>query len=204
MSYSQDPNYWTDDEAQVRPAKRQDTFVPPARVRQMTPAESAALQGIVSAPMQPPTQQAIQLQEWEGTHTGHVRHEDNPVKNAQASLLYSVAYIVVAALAVAAFLLLTGLADGDIGVFCGFEILGTCLVGFVVLAFNRQQGLHHSATGLGHAELKTRERMYETLADVQKHQIDADKEIRLAELQHRRELGQAYLKQLEGNNRESA
>lgn len=165
-------------------------------VRRMSEAESAALTGMTQGTMA--QTQPIQWPEPDQTHTSHARLNDSPIEQAQASLLYSVAYIAVIALGVAAFLILTNIADGDFVVFAGMEILLTALAGLLTLYFNREQGLHHSATGLGHAELKTRVQVADRFAQVHEHQIDADKEVRLAELQMRRELGQAYLKQLEG------
>lgn len=166
-------------------------------VRRMTPEESTALAGMTQGSSHTPT--TIQLPEFDNnTHTSHVRTNDGPVEQAKASLLYSLAYVIVAALAMGAFLILTNIADGDFVVFAGMEILGTCILSTFALGYNREQGLHHSATGLGHAELKTRVQVADRFAQVHEHQIDADKEIRLAELQMRRELGQAYLKQLEG------
>jgi hypothetical protein len=204
MSYSQDPDYWTEDDPRTKSTaagKANLPMVQPAQrnaVRRITADESAALQGMTQTALQPSTQQMIQLQEWEGTHTGHVRHVEDPVTNASASLIYSAAYIIVVAIAVAALLILTDLADGDFIVFIGLELLGTTVASFFVLAWNREQGLHHSATGIGHSELKTREKMYSRLAQVEEYRIDANKEIELERLRGQRELAAQYLRYLEG------
>jgi len=169
-------------------------------VRRMSEAETAALQGLTQGIIQP--SQSIQLpQAPQGTHSGHIRHTDDPITNAMASLRYSLALGGAAALTIAGLLLLATLQGYlQIGFpdAIGIEIVGTGIVTLVVMIINRAQGLHHSATGIAHHEIKATVKNHARAADVEEYRIDADKEVRLAEIQVRRELGQGYLKHLEG------
>lgn len=165
-------------------------------VRRMSEAESAALTGLTQGAMQP--SETIQLPTLDNSHTGHIREVSDPILQAKASLLYSVAIMAVAAFVIGALLILSGICEGDPGAFFGLEILGTGIVGMIALAVNRKQGLHHSATGIAHAEVETRERMHNRQAEVQEYQIDAEKEVRLAEVEMRRQLGSEFVKRLGG------
>ncbi len=148
----------------VRPdAKREIT------VRPMSEAESAAIQANSRAGLD--LTQRIQMPELDSTHTGHVRHVDDPVTNAKASLLYSVAYIIVVFIALLAMLIITDIADGDGFVFFGLLIGGTSFFALGILSLNRRQGLHHSATGISHHEIEARERMHATNAEVEIERI---------------------------------
>lgn len=169
-------------------------------VRRMSEAESAALTGMTQGAM---TQaQPIQLPEFDGAHTGHVRHIDDPITNAQATINYGHVIGAWAAVAISA-LLFYGYIHGQVSqedyIPVQVVIIGVCML--VSLVINRAQGLHHSATGISHAETKTKERMYNRMAKVQEYQIDADKEVRLAEIQMRRQLGQDFVKRLGGDER---
>lgn len=190
------------EEMGLRPRRAIAPYVaPPPAVRRMSAEESAALQGLTPGQAQPLAQQAIQLPAWEGTHTGHVRHVDDPITNAKASLLYSSVYVLVVAILVGALLILAAVQlelGIDFWTGLGIEITATGLAALYILYKNRGQGLHHSATGIAHAEIKTKGQMFATQAEVEKHRIDADKEVRLAEVQVRRELGSEFVKRLGG------
>lgn len=171
---------------------------PPA-VRRMSEAESAALQSMTQGQIQSQAQQAIQLPAWEGTHTGHVRHVDDPLLNVAASLRYSSVYILVVAIIIGALLILATIQfELGIDFWTGLEIevVATGLAALFILYKNRGQGLHHSATGIAHAEIKAKTQMFATQAEVEIHRIDADKEVRLAEVELRRDAVGEFVKQL--------
>jgi hypothetical protein len=164
----------------------------------MSEAESSALQSFTRDEHEPIS--VVATAKIDSTHTGHVRHVDDPVTNAQASLLYSVAYIIVVFIAILALLIITDIADGDGAAFFGILIGGTSFFALGILSLNRRQGLHHSATGIAHHELKSRERISDRQAQTVEHQIDADLEARLASITARKELGLEFLKRLEGKH----
>lgn len=183
---------------------RPNIVQPPAPapiVRSMSAAESAALQGLTQGTMQP--QQTIQLpQAPQGAHSGHIRHTDDPITNAMASLRYSLALAGAAALTIAGLLLLATLQGYlQIGFpdAIGIEIVGTGIVTLAAMIINRSVGLHHSATGIAHHETKATVKNHARSADVEEYRIDADKEVRLAEIQIRRELGSEFVKRLSGD-----
>jgi len=184
MSYSQDPNYWTEDEPEVTRPKRRETFVGVAqpRVTPMSEAESAALQAVTQLPAMAPAQQVIQLpgNRQPPAHTSHARHVDDPITNAQASLLYSVSYGVAAALVIFALLLLAIFRYGvDIDFLSGLgiEICVTGLVTIFAMAINRQQGLDHSAPGIERRQIKADEAMHSRTMDVEEERIASQERI---------------------------
>jgi len=100
--------------------------------------------------------------------TGHARSDDNTLTHARATLLVSLAYIIAAAMITIGLLLLAWLfkALGEkMGVYmvCGLLVWGVCVL--CALLGNRHQSLHHSPTGVAHAEITSRERLA-------KHAID--------------------------------
>lgn len=181
----------------VPPPRKNFVSVPKDNVRVMTPHESAAF-GTITQVQPAQASQRREFVQLDNTHSGHVRHDDNPVINAQASLLYSAAYIAVFFMALLAMLIITDLADGDGLAFFGILIGGTSIFALGILAVNRAQGLKHSATGIAHAEVKTRVQMNDRNAQVDEYQIDADKEVKLAEVAGRVELGKKFLDQMSG------
>jgi hypothetical protein len=194
-----------EEQEQMGLLRRTANFVAPpfrsqAIVRRMSADETTALTAITQSAAQP--SHAIQLPSIDSTHTSHTRDVSTPVEHAKASLLYSVAIMAVSAFVIGALLILSGVCEGDPGAFFGLEIVGTGVVGMIALAVNRLQGLHHSATGIAHAEVKTRERMYGRLVEAQEYQIDADKEVKLAEIDMRRQLGRSYLGYLESGKKD--
>ena len=143
------------------------------------------------------------------SHTGHIRQNDDALTNAKASLLYSKAIGAVAALGVTGILFLAWLTyGGDIGIYFGLEILGVSGVALVALVVNRAQGLHHSASGIAHHELKAQERIADRHAQVQEYAIDSaervalhaiDRHAQLIETRWRLEARQAGQRLEEGN-----
>lgn len=88
------------------------------------------------------------------------RSEDTAVTNAQASLLYSAAYAIPAAMITGGILLMAFLVlGGDLGLYALFWLViwGICIL--VALIFNRWQGLWFSPAGLDHHEIQSRERI---------------------------------------------
>ena len=101
--------------------------------------------------------------------TNHlVSSDDNAITQAQASLVYSTAYTIPIALITGGICLLGYWNEGGGG---GFYTLlwliswGICTL--IVLALNRQQGLWHSASGIAHHEIESRERV--ALHAIDKH-----------------------------------
>jgi len=170
----------------------------PNRVRQMSQAESAAMQSLMQPT--PVSGQVIQLPgKLPPSHTSHSRHTDDPITNAKAALLYSAAYGAVFGILIGALLILAAieLALGLSGwEYIGIELGVTAAVTIIAMAVNRQQGLHYSAPGLEHAQIKAETKQHNRSAEVEEYRIDADKEVRLAEISLRRELGQALVKKL--------
>lgn len=90
--------------------------------------------------------------------THHARSEDNAITQSAASLMYSAAYGVV-------FLVITALlgwlawmmfdADLPLVVAVGGIVWGCAT--YYALAYNREQGLYHSASGIAHHEIESRE-----------------------------------------------
>lgn len=92
--------------------------------------------------------------------THHAASSDNAMTHSLASLTYSGAYGVV-------FLVVTALLgwlawvklDADpVWVVAIVGVLWGCAT-YYALAYNREQGLHHSASGIAHAEIDSRERV---------------------------------------------
>jgi len=89
-----------------------------------------------------------------------VRSDDDAVSHAKASLLYSVAYGIALGLITGAICIVGYWSEGSGGGFYALIFLffwGLSILG--ALYFNRHQGLHHSATGIAHAEIASRERV---------------------------------------------
>lgn len=106
----------------------------------------------------------------------HTRQDDDALSQAKATLLVSVAYIIAAAMITVGLLLFVWIFKvlGDavaLYFYTGLIFWGVCIL--VVLLMNRRQSLHHSSTGLGHAEINSRERLA-------KHAIDQHVRLLLA------------------------
>jgi uncharacterized membrane protein (GlpM family) len=100
--------------------------------------------------------------------THHAHSDDDAMSIAGGSLLYSVVYMVV-------FAVVVGAGAGAVWWYADdldtpLVVLGALLVwgcaSYVILGYNREQGLHHSASGIAHAEIQSWE-------DVAHHAIDA-------------------------------
>lgn len=201
MNEQKRPNRYDSQQNMVKAEQRVE-ILPPAKL-----SEPAALE--LPNATQPIYLAAPELQ---GTHTGHIRHQDDAITNAKASLLYSKAIIVVTSLGITAVLFLAYLNyGGDLGIYFGIELLALSGAALLALLYNRHQGLHHSASGIAHHELHTQEKIAKTHAGVQKYQIDSqeriatymiDKHAELIEKRWRLESGQAAPKRLEGGDHE--
>lgn len=191
-------------------SNKPSTYLPAPRVRRMSAQESAALMQPMQQPIQLPAQHtaSVQLAPMEGTHTGHTRFTDDPKANAQASRDY--AHIVgfwgfMGVTAVLVYAWLRGGLLNDTFVLSELGLLSVCML--IALLGNRLLGLRYSAPGIAKDELKSRDKAYDTYADVEKYRIDSEKyridmekEVRLTELYIRRELGKDYLKRIEGDD----
>lgn len=123
------------------------TFVPAERV----PQPPATIAPLNVGELLPPTVQVA-----------HSRQDDDAITHAKATLLVSAAYIVAAAMITAGMLLIIWLfrALGDavaIYFYAGIVLWGVCILAALLL--NRRQSLHHSASGIAHHELDSRERL---------------------------------------------
>ena len=173
------PNRYDSQQNMVTPGTRQE-ILPPAKL-----SEPGALPELPNA-VQPVYIEAPTLQ---GTHTGHIRHQDDAITNAKASLLYSKAIIVVTSLGITAVLFLAYLNyGGDLGIYFGIELLALSGAALLALLYNRHRGLHHSASGIAHHELRTQEKIAKTHAGVQKYQIDSQERIAMAMIETHAEL----------------
>lgn len=86
------------------------------------------------------------------------RSDDNAVTNALGSLIYSAAYIVAVLFITLGLLLIAwmaGVASFPVLFYGGLIVWG--IASFWVLRKNRQDGLYHSATGIAHHEIDSRE-----------------------------------------------
>lgn len=90
------------------------------------------------------------------------RTDDTAITATLASLIYSAAYAVAALLITGGIFILAWMFNGMDGhggryFVVWLVVWGLCIL--VSLAVNRWQGLHHSSTGLSHAEIKSREKI---------------------------------------------
>ena len=114
------------------------------------------------------------------SHTGHLRQTDDAITNAKASLLYSKAIIFVVSIGITAILFLAYMNyGGDLSLYFGVELLALSGAALVALVYNRGQGLHHSASGIAHRELRTQERIARRHAQTQEYLIDSHERIAL-------------------------
>lgn len=85
---------------------------------------------------------------------------DDAIKTAQASLLYSKTIMAVIAGGLFGLLFLAWLRwGGDIATYAGLYILLLAGGGLLALVVNRNQGLHHSSTGIAHHQIDSAERV---------------------------------------------
>lgn len=92
----------------------------------------------------------------------HSRQDDDAMTHAKATLLVSAAYIVAALMITTGLLLIVFLFRGLGDAVALYFYAGLLMWGVLILAallMNRRQSLHHSSTGLGHAEISSRERL---------------------------------------------
>lgn len=106
---------------------------------------------------------------------GRSTQNDNAVTIAKASLMYSSAHIgAIAFITFALLMLAYPLVGGRLTVYLFVGLLVWGAAGLGALLWNRAQGLHHSATGIAHADISARERVaihaidknHETFANV--------------------------------------
>jgi uncharacterized membrane protein YqjE len=123
------------------------TFIPAERVHQ-PPATIAPL--VVTDHLPP------------AIHTGYARQDDDALTHARATLLVAAAYIAAALLITCGLLLIIWLFRGLGERLAAYWFTGLVLWGVCILAAlwgNRRQSLHHSPTGVTHAEIQSRERL---------------------------------------------
>lgn len=170
MNEQKRPNYYDSKQSMVTPGPRMEVL-PPAKLSE--PMQMPELPNAT----QPIYLEAPTLQ---GTHTGHIRHQDDAITNAKASLLYSKAIILVVSIGITAILFLVYLDQGgDLGIYFGIELVSLSGAALVALLYNRHQGLHHSASGIAHAELRTQTKIANRHAEVQEYEIDSRERIAL-------------------------
>jgi len=89
------------------------------------------------------------------SHSSHIRQTDDALTHAQASLLYSQSYMKVFAIVTGALLAIIYIArGGDLMVYFFGWLVAWGIAGLIILAVNRWQGLHHSSSGVAHAQIK--------------------------------------------------
>jgi hypothetical protein len=135
--------------------------------------------------------QVVNAPRREREHSGHTRQVDNAMGIAKSSAFYALLYVVAFAFGLGALLWLIWYVKGGDGAlyFGGYVVL---LAGctYYALNRNREQGLHHSSTGIAHheldvdqAEIESRERI--ALGTVDRHIALLEKKL-LVELEMRR------------------
>ncbi|HXF62869.1 MAG TPA: hypothetical protein VNK95_14690 [Caldilineaceae bacterium] len=110
------------------------------------------------------------------TYTGHARQEDNAITHAQAALIVSAAYVGAAGLITLGLLLLAWMfralgGSWPLYVYTGLLVWGAAVL--TALWGNRRQSLYHSASGIAHHEIESRERLA-------RHAIDTHARLLLA------------------------
>lgn len=123
------------------------TFVPAERA----PQPPATIAPIHVGELLPPTVQVA-----------HSRQDDNAITHAKATLLVSTAYVVAAAMITLGLLLIVWLFRGLGDSWATYTFTGLVVWGCTILLAlwgNRRQSLHHSASGIAHHELDSRERL---------------------------------------------
>ncbi len=177
MSENKRPNRYDTRQNMVIPDPKME-ILPPARLSDpvaMPPAPAQPIQ--LDAPVMP------------SYHTGHMRQTDDAITNARASLLYSKAIGAVASIGITGVLFLAWLNyGGDLGIYFGLEVIGVAGVALVALVVNRSQGLHHSASGIAHHELRTQEKIANRHAQVQEYQIDSQERLAMYAIDKHAEL----------------
>lgn len=135
---------------QLQP-QRYDTYVPALPMqREREPTPLSPIEGEIIARG---SQFAGQLMTTR-TPAADIQTHDSAMTHAKASLLYSVAYSAPAAMITAGLLLIVWMYKGGPGgpyFFAGLIVWGVAFL--AALYGNRAQGLHHSATGVAHAEI---------------------------------------------------
>ena len=167
----------TDDEVSSRePAKHQRAIQPyvPARRTQEQIRLSAEDVPTPTVQAQPIYLPALP----QSTRSGHVRQTDDPITNARASLLYGhvIGFWSFVIFSAGLFYLWTQgtLFNGELVISEAF-VLAVCMM--VALVVNRNQGLHHSATGIAHHEIKSTKAMNHDNNDVEKFRIEKQAEV---------------------------
>jgi len=98
----------------------------------------------------------------------HTRQDDDAMIAAKSTLLIASAYIIAAAMITLGLMIIIfmfrGLGEGAaLYFFTGIIVWGVCIL--LALFGNRRQSLHHSSSGLGHAEIQSRERLAKYVVD---------------------------------------
>lgn len=128
----------------------QSNYLPARRSSELTVHEQTL--------MSTAAQSAGQMIAHRQMHTA--RSDDNAVTQAVGSLIYSAAYIVAMLFITTGLLLIAwmaGVASFPVLFYCGLIFWGVTALFFLLR--NRAQGLWHSATGIAHHEIESRERV---------------------------------------------
>lgn len=142
-----------DEQQQMGLLRPQERFVPAkvSQAHELTNSEQAMLG-------QAATSAGEMVAHRQMTHIA--RSDDTAVTGAVASLIYSAAYGVAAAIITTGLLFMGWLLIGGDGVLYalgGLILWGVCILASLMI--NRWQGLWFSPTGLGHHEIDSRERV---------------------------------------------
>lgn len=170
-------------------------------VRAMSAAESAALQEF-TAPMQ--RQAPIQIPALPNTtHSSHLRENYDMRAMADVATRFGAQdALIIGAITLAITILLAYFVPFNNTIYG----LGWLLLwgGISLFSLNRTRlmAYDHSPVGVARFEQQSQMAMHDRTAQTEEYRIDSNERIAMAELQHRRELGQAYLNRLEGKNNE--
>ena len=211
MSYSQSPDYWSSEAPSgpvIQKGASRGELVRPIVGEVLPPVRLSDPVAMLPAPQAAPIH--LDAPAPALSHTGHIWHQDDAITNARASLLYSRAIILITSIGITAILFLVYLNQGgDLGIYFGVELLALSGAALVALLYNRGQGLHHSASGIAHSELRAQERIARRHAQIQEYEIDSrervatyaiDRHVELVKTRWQLEAGQG-MKQL-GVNRD--
>ena len=171
-------------------------------VRAMSPAESAALQGLTqsASPVMP-----IQMpQAPQATHSGHLRDNFDiaaTAKVAERFILWDMGIFgaITAALAV----LIWYQVGGDVTIYSLGWLVAWGGISYFAMNRNRGQAYSHSPTGVARLEQQSQVAMHNRSADVQEYQIDSAERIAMHAIDRHADLIEKRWK-LEGGGQHDA
>ena len=114
----------------------------------------------------------------QSTRSGHVRHVEDPISLHKAILLMGHTIGFWVTLAISALLFYGYMDDRFEGRTFLVAEVGVLAISMIVgLLWNQRTGLHHSATGIAHHEIKATREMNRDNNDLEKHRIDKQAEV---------------------------